>query len=340
MLTYITRRLLQTVIILLGLTFVFFFILHETPGGYCEKYLGEGGAGATIAQQERFQACQVRLGLNDPIPVQYLKWASSVVHGDFGESLSTGEPVADQILARAPATLLLGGIAYLIQEMIALPLGIFAALRRYSFFDSVFTVGTYIGLSMPSFWLAGIIILIFAAGLGWFPPGGIVGDTANIPPFNGPGYWDYFFHHPWHAATDFLSHLVLPAMVLVIGGVAGDSRFMRASMLDVINQDYIRTARAKGLPRRVVIFKHALRNALLPIITNVAIALPSLIGGAIITETIFGWPGMGQLYALALGSLDYPMLQALTLIGAVGVLLGNLLGDITYAIVDPRIRYD
>jgi peptide/nickel transport system permease protein len=335
--TFIGRRLLQTVVILFGLSIFFFVLLHVAPGGPCDSLQT---VGATIAQQQRYSACRDHLGLDQPIFVQYLKWAGNVLHGDFGQSIGEGRPVSAEILERVPATLLLGGISYLIAELIAIPLGIFAALRRYSFFDSLFTVGSYIGLSMPTFWLSGLLILLFAVALGWLPAGGIVGDTANIPTFNGPGYWGYFWSHPWHAGTDFLSHLALPAAVLAIVSIANDSRFMRASMLEVINQDYIRTARAKGLGRRTVVLKHALRNALLPIITNVAIALPNLIGGAIITETIFGWPGMGKLFYTSLTQLDYPVLQALLMISAVGILLGNLLGDLTYAWVDPRIRYD
>jgi peptide/nickel transport system permease protein len=335
--TYIGRRLLQTLFILFGLSIFFFVLLHVSPGGPCNSLQT---VGATIAQQQRYHACREHLGLDQPIVVQYLKWAGNVLHGDFGQSIGEGRPVSDEIVERIPATLLLGGVAYLVAEMIAIPLGIFAALRRYSFFDSLFTVGSYIGLSMPTFWLSGLLILIFAVWLGWLPAGGIVGDTANIPTFNGPGYWSYFIHNPWHAGTDLLSHLILPAAVLAIVSIATDSRFMRASMLEVINQDYIRTARAKGLNRRTVVLKHALRNALLPIITNIAIALPALIGGAIITETIFGWPGMGRLYYTSLSQLDYPVLQALLMISAIGILLGNLLGDLTYAWVDPRIRYD
>lgn len=337
MLTFIVRRIGQALIIMLGLSFFFFFLLHVEPGGPCQALQQ---AGATQQQLERYHSCIVRLGLTNSIPVQYLNWASHVVRLDFGVSTQTGASVGGEIAARVPATLILAGIAYFIQQLIALPLGIVAALRRYSFFDSVFTVGSYIGISMPTFWLAGILILILAIHFGVFPAGGIVGDTANIPTFNGPGYWSYFLHNPWHAGTDLLSHLALPALTLVIVGVATDSRYMRASMLDVINQDYIRTARAKGLPHRTVVFKHALRNALMPIITNIALALPGLLAGAIITETIFGWPGMGQLFYHALTSNDYPVQQALLMIGATGVLVGNLLGDITYAIVDPRIRYE
>jgi peptide/nickel transport system permease protein len=335
--TFVARRLLQTLLILFGLSIFFFVLLHIAPGGPCNSLQT---VGATLAQQQRYHGCITHLGLDQPIFVQYLKWAGNVAHGDFGLSIGQGRPVSDEILERVPATLLLGGLSYLVAECIAIPLGIFAALRRYSFFDTLFTVLSYIGLSMPSFWLSGILILIFAVWAGWLPAGGIVGDTANIPTFNGVGYWAYFGGHPWHAGVDLLRHLVLPASVLAIIQVANDSRFMRASMLEVINQDYIRTARAKGLKRRTVVLKHALRNALLPIITNVAINLPLLISGAIITETIFAWPGIGRLFFTALGAQDYPLLQALLMISALGVLLGNLLGDLTYAWVDPRIRYD
>jgi peptide/nickel transport system permease protein len=337
MITFIARRLIQTVIIMIGLSFFFFFLLHISPGGPCQAFQAAGSGAALHA---RYHACVVRLGLDNPIPVQYVTWIGRVVHGDFGISIGDGRPVSQEILSRVPATLLLAGISYLVQQCVAIPLGIFAALRRYSFFDSVFTVMSYVGLSMPTFWLSGIMILIFAIALNWLPAGGIVGNTAQIPTFNGPGYWSYFASHPWFAGTDFLSHLILPAAVLAIVGIATDSRFMRASMLEVIHQDYIRTARAKGLRPRTVVLKHALRNALLPIITNIALALPGLLGGAIITETIFGWPGLGQLFARALSGNDYPILQSLLMISAVGVLLGNLLGDLAYAWVDPRIRYD
>jgi len=281
----------------------------------------------------------VRYHLNESVPQQYLGWLSATVHLDFGES-TDGLPVFDNIVSRIPATLLLSGVSYIIAQCIGLPLGIFAALRRYSFFDSLFTVVSYVGISLPSFWLGAVFITFIAVNLGWLPTGKIVQDVSNIPDFNGPGYWDYFFHHFWHAASDLGTSLVLPASVLAILTIAGDSRFMRASMLEVINQDYIRTARAKGLSPRTVVLKHALRNALMPIVTNVALALPQLIGGAIITETIFAWPGIGQLFSHALGNQDYPTLQALLLISALGVLLGNLLGDIVYSLVDPRIKYN
>lgn len=336
MVTFISRRLLQSVVIMFGLSIVFFFLLHAQPGGPCEAYQQ---VGASLALHERYHSCVVRYHLNESVIQQYVGWLIPTLHLDFGVG-NDGTPVLQQIIGRAPATLLLAGISYFIAQMIGLPLGIFAALRRYSFFDSLFTIISYVGISLPSFWLGALFITFFAVQLGWLPTGKIVQDVSNIPDFNGPGYWSYVAHNPWHAFTDFASSLVLPGSVLAILTIAGDSRFMRASMLEVINQDYIRTARAKGLSRRVVVLKHALRNALLPIVTNVALALPQLIGGAIITETIFGWPGMGQLFSHALGNSDYPTLQALLLLSAVGVLVGNLLGDLAYAWVDPRIRYD
>ncbi|HEY8284041.1 MAG TPA: ABC transporter permease [Chloroflexota bacterium] len=336
MLTFITRRLLQSALILWGLSIVFFFLLHETPGGPCAA-LQQAGAGQ--AAFHKYQACAVRYHLNESVPQQYWGWLTATLHLDLGIG-NDGTPVLDTILNRAPATLLLTGISYFVAELIGLPLGIFAALRRYSFFDSFFTILSYVGISMPSFWLAAVFITFFAVQLGWLPSGKIVQDVSNIPAFNGAGYWAYVAHHPWHAFTDFGTSLILPASVLAILTIAGDSRFMRASMLEVINQDYIRTARAKGLSRRTVVLKHALRNALMPIITNIALALPQLIGGAIITETIFAWPGMGQLFSNALSNSDYPTLQALLMLSAVGVLVGNLAGDLVYAWVDPRIRYD
>ena len=336
MVTFLARRILQSVLILFGLSFVFFFLLHSTPGGPCAAYL-QAGAGQAV--HNRYHSCVVRYHLDESLPQQYWGWLTATLHLDFGVSLD-GTPVLQTIISRAPASLLLGGISYFVAELIGLPLGIFAALRRYSFFDSLFTVTSYVGISMPSFWLGALFITFFAVQLGWLPTGKIVQDVNHIPDFNGPGYWVYVIHNPWHAFTDFGSSLILPASVLAILTIAGDSRFMRASMLEVINQDYIRTARAKGLSKRSVIFKHALRNALMPIITNIALALPQLIGGAIITETIFAWPGMGQLFSHALGASDYPTLQALLILSAVGVLFGNICGDLVYAWVDPRIRYD
>jgi peptide/nickel transport system permease protein len=330
--TYILRRLLQAVFILVGLSVVFFVILHITPGGPCAAF--EGGGIAAAAKE---QACITRLGLNRPLVVQYFSQMGVYLHGDLGQSVS-GDSVSSVIAQKLPATLLLMGSSYLVQQMIALPLGVFAALRQYTFFDQLFTFVSYVGLSMPTFWLGLILIFVFAVQLNVLPAGRV--EDVTIP---------IFWSHSWFVALqqnsglilgDLLRHLLLPATVLMVTGVAGDSRFMRGSMLEVIRQDYIRTARAKGLSPRVVIFKHAFRNALLPIITNIGLYLPALLGGAIITETIFSWGGLGYYYITAITSSDYPVIQALSMIGALAVLLANLLTDLAYAWVDPRIRYD
>jgi peptide/nickel transport system permease protein len=334
MTTYIVRRLLQSVVIAFGLAIFFFVLLHISPQGPCDYIKSSGGLNVV----QKYNACLVRYGLDKPLPVQFFYWANNVLHGNFGVT-QDGDPVGDAILSRVPATVLLIGISYLMQEAIALPLGILAALRRYTLVDQVLTLLSYIWLATPTFWLGIIGILIFAVKLAWVPPGSIDNYTL-YPAFGTAEYWQVLQQQPLPVIGDFLHHLILPATVLAIVGIGADSRFMRASMLDVINQDYIRTARAKGLPHRKVVYKHALRNALLPIVTNVGLFLPALVGGAIITEGIFSWPGLGLLFITSLQQQSYAVLQALLLISAVAVLLANLLTDVVYAIVDPRIRYD
>ncbi len=212
-------------------------------------------------------------------------------------------------------------------------------MKRYTLVDQVLTIFSYIWLSTPTFWLGVVGMLIFAVKLAWVPPGSIV-NYSLYPAFGTAEYWQQLQQTPLPVIADFLRHLILPAAVLAIVGIGVDSRFMRASMLDVINQDYIRTARAKGLSKGTVIFKHALRNALLPIVTNVGLFLPTLVGGAIITEGIFSWPGLGLLFITSLHQQSYSTLQALLMLSAVAVLVANLLTDLVYAVVDPRIRYD
>ena len=331
--TYIARRLLQAGIIFLGLTVFFFFLLHISPQDPCESIRESSG----LNVEQKYHACILRYGLDKPLPIQFFAWAGNVSHGDFGLT-QEGEDVGSAILNRLPATLLLGGISYLIQEIIALPLGILGALKRYTFIDQALTFFSYIWLSTPTFWLGVVAILIFAVKLNWVPPTGIV-DFVRYPAFGTHDYWVALQQQPLPVIGDFLHHLIMPAIVLAIVGIGGDSRFMRASMLDVINQDYIRTARAKGLPRRSVIYKHALRNALLPVVTIVGSTIPLLIGGAIITEGIFSWPGIGLLFIHSLQTQNYNTLQALLLILALAVLVGNVITDVAYAVVDPRIRY-
>jgi peptide/nickel transport system permease protein len=239
---------------------------------------------------------------------------------------------------KLPATLLLMGSSYLLQEMVALPLGVFAALKQYSLFDQIFTFFSYVGLAMPAFWLGLILIFLFSVHFNWLPAGRI--EDVALPVFWSHGWFVLLRHDPGLVLGDMARHLVLPVFVLVITGIASDARFMRGSMLEVVRQDYIRTARAKGLTPRVVIFKHAFRNALLPIITNIGLYLPALIGGTVIVETIFSWGGLGYVYYTSITEQDYPVIQAISMVGALAVLLANLLTDLAYAWVDPRIRYD
>jgi len=330
--TYIARRLLQSVVILFGLAVIFFFILHLTPGGPCAA---EEGTGLRGKLQQR--SCAHRLGLNQPLYVQFIKQMGPYLEGNLGTS-NSGEPVAQEFTDALPATVVLIGVSYALQLLLAIPLGIFAALYRYSFFDQVFTFFSYVGFSMPSFWLGLILIFIVAVHFHALPAGNIV--STNIPIFWTSGWFHLLEHDPALVLGDLARHLVLPVITLLIVGVAGDSRYMRASLLDVLHQDYIRTAKAKGLKHRIVVFKHALRNAILPIVTNIALDLPSLVGGAVITETIFSWSGLGFLYIQELNVSDYPTIEALLMISAVAVLLSNLLADVVYAWVDPRIRYD
>lgn len=265
--------------------------------------------------------------------------ANGLIHGDLGYSVNSGRKVTDVILERVPATLILTTTALLFWVAIAILVGVYAAVHRYSLFDQSVTFLTYVFYSLPTFWFGLILIFTFGVALRWFPTGGII-TTRQFPPFNTPQYWDAFGHNPIAAIVDVARHLVLPVITLVAVSIAGDSRFVRAAMLESIGQDYVRTARAKGLASRVVIGKHAFRNALLPIVTNVALELPFLFGGAIVTETIFTWPGMGRLFIESINASDYFVLMGLLLISSMLILVANLVADVIYAVVDPRIRYD
>jgi peptide/nickel transport system permease protein len=217
-------------------------------------------------------------------------------------------------------------------------LGVLSAVRRYSFFDQAATVFAYVGFAMPTFWLGLMLIFLFGAQLEWFPISGMI-DARNSPPFGSEKYWEYFGANPLKAVSDVAWHLFLPVTTLVVVSIAGDSRFVRASMLEALSQDYVRTAKAKGLSGRTVTFKHALRNALLPVVTNIGLEIPFLFTGAIVTETIFSWPGIGKLTIDSIRNFDYTVLMGVLMITAILVVLANLLADVLYAFVDPRIKY-
>jgi peptide/nickel transport system permease protein len=265
-------------------------------------------------------------GLDKPLPVQYWNWLGRLVRLDFGRSFTPdGRPVLDKIGERLPVTLLLNLIEMIIILAVAVPIGILSATRQHSLFDKVTTVLVFVGFATPDFWLALLLMILFGVQLGWLPISGL--RSLN---------WEYLGF--WPQQWDFFSHLLLPIVVATFGGLAGFSRYMRQSMLEVIRQDYIQSARAKGLAEGVVIGKHALRNAMLPIVTILGLSLPGLIGGSVIVESVFAIPGMGQLMVQSVFQRDYPVIMANLVIVSVLTLLANLVADLSYGLVDPRIR--
>ncbi len=268
-----------------------------------------------------------KYGLDQPIHVQYGRWLGNVLQGDFGESFRYRRPVSDLLAEAIPYTLQLTLLAVLLDALLGITLGIFSAIKQYSFWDKLVTLGSLIIYATPVFWLALMVVLVFSVHLGWFP----TSQTRSM---------DYQYLSTWGKFGDRLWHLALPVFLMGITSAAGTARYMRNKLLEVLNEEYVIAARARGFTERVVIFKHALRNALIPIVTIYGLSLPFLLGGATIIETIFAWPGMGRLAVSAVGGRDYPLIMATTLIAAVLTLLGNLLADIAYAWVDPRVSYD
>jgi len=322
MLAYALRRLFLAVPLLIGITFVSFLVIHLAPGDPAEMQTGDVPAEAKRA----YEQLRKEFGLDQPLPVQYWNWLKRLVRLDFGKSFAPhGRPVLTMIGERLPITLLLNVVEMLIIVALAVPIGVLSATRQYSTFDKVTTVFVFIGFATPDFWLALLLMILFGIQLGWLPISGL--RSMN---------WEYMSF--WQQQWDFLSHLALPILVATFGGLAGFSRYMRQSMLEVIRQDYIQSARAKGLAERVVVGKHALRNALLPIVTILGLSLPGLIGGSVIVEWIFAIPGMGQLMVQAAFERDYPVLMGNLVIVSTLTLFANLAADLAYSLVDPRIR--
>jgi peptide/nickel transport system permease protein len=314
MLRYIVGRIGQSLLLLFLVSIIGYFVLLLSPGGPMSQFALTPG----ISKQDLDRIAE-QMGLNRPIIVQYADWLWHLLQGDWGASFRDNRPVLTVILDHLPATLLLMGTAAAIAMTLGVWIGILGAIRRYSIFDYAATVGAMIALSVPTFWFGLIAIYVFSLNLGWFP----AGNMYTI----GRG-----------SVGDVLWHLVLPASVLALVDVAIWSRYMRTATLDVINQDFIKTARAKGLSPRRVLFKHVVGNALLPMITLAGLQVPALLGGALVTETVFTWPGMGRLFLDSLGYNDYPVVMGLLMFSAVLVLIGNLLADLISAFVDPRIR--
>ena len=324
MLWYALRRLVLALPLLIGITFVSFFVIHLAPGEPVEMQTS-GDMSAESSAQAR-QMLRELYDLDKPVYVQYWKWLNRLGRADFGRSFAPdGRPVLQKIGERLPVTLFLNVIEMLLIVALAVPIGVFSATRQYSTFDKVTTIFVFVGFATPDFWLALLLMILFGVQLGWLPISGL--RSLN---------WEYLTF--WRQQWDFLGHLILPISVAIFGGLAGFSRYMRQSMLEVVRQDYIQSARAKGLSERVVIGKHALRNAMLPIVTILGLSLPGLIGGSVIVETIFAIPGMGQLMVQSVFQRDYPVIMGNLVIVSVLTLFANLVADITYGLVDPRIR--
>jgi peptide/nickel transport system permease protein len=343
---YIARRLLQSVVILFLLSILLFILVNLAPGG---PLAGQGQS--RHIQPEKAEILKRQFGLDKPLPVQYGIWLigndwmkvdsngdgvldsygtrRGVLRGDFGFSFRNRKSVMDEISAALPNTIYLMSITLLLAIGLAIPIGIISAVRQYSAFDITATTLSFAGQAIPEFWLGMILILIFYVWLKNPFTGGPLLPAGGMYTIGAP-----------FSILDRIQHLILPVVTGALGWIAWYSRFLRSSMLDIKFQDYLRTARAKGLSERVVLFKHGLRNALIPLVTLFALDLPYIIGGAVFVEMLFAWPGMGRLYYISALQRDYPMLMAILIIGATAMILSNLMADILYAFLDPRVRYN
>ncbi|HET8524967.1 MAG TPA: ABC transporter permease [Thermomicrobiales bacterium] len=324
MVQHIARRLIQMVPLLIGISVLVFAIANLVPGNPVTDLVVQMEANRELSQAD-IDRITAYYGLDQPLYVRYFSWAGNVLQGNLGLSMRTHQPVLRMILHSLPNTLLLTTTAFLLALLFAIPIGVFGAVRRNTWFDHVTTAGAVTGYSVPTFWLALMLLLLFAVkfkqwGFPSLPAGGIY-DLRG-----GGGFGDR------------IEHLILPAFALAFVQTALWTRYIRSQMLEVLSQDYIRTARSKGLMERLVIFRHGLRNALLPLITLMGLAVPELFGGALIIEQIFNYPGMGQLTFTAAVGHDYPLIMGTVMFAAVLVIIGNLLADVAYSIVDPRVR--
>lgn len=318
----IAAKLAWVGVVFFGITVISFWVIHLAPGKPTDMQTTLN-PGASAVARERLEKIY---GLDQPIHVQYAQWLGRMAKLDFGRSMSgDGRPVWDKIRERLPLTFGMNVASLLLTLLIAVPIGVWAAWRQGGVFDRVSTVVVFLGFAMPSFWLA--LLLMLLLGIVW-----------PVLPISGLTSLGFDKLSPWGKAVDLARHLALPVFLYTFGSLAGLSRFMRTSMLEVLRQDYILTARAKGLPARVVIFRHALRNALLPVITILGLSVPGLIGGSVIIESIFALPGLGQLFYQAVMSRDYPLIMGSLVLGAVLTLLGNILADVGYGLADPRVR--
>jgi peptide/nickel transport system permease protein len=313
---YLVRRLLLVAPVLLGVSVVVFLVLHLSPGDPAEIMLGPQ------ATKEDLERLRVELGLTEPLPVQYVRWLGHVAQGDLGRSLWMKRPVLGEVLVRFKATLILTSTALLLSTVGGIALGVASATRPNSALDRLSAVASLFGISMPVFWLGIVLMVVFALWLGWLPASGM------YSPYGGGDL------------RDLLAHLALPAVTLAAASVTIVARLTRSTMLETLGQDYIRTARAKGVVERLVVLRHGLRNALIPIVTVVGVQAGYLLGGAVLTETVFAWPGVGTLMVQGILARDFPLVQGCVLVVALCFVLVNLAVDLVYVWLDPRIRYE
>jgi len=316
---YLLRRLIISIPVLFGITLVTYVIVNLAPGDPVSAMIDPeqiANLGPGWLEQQR-----AALGLDKPLPVRYLLWLKEAAQGNLGFSYSDRQPIADKIVERIWPTLKLMLTVQVLALLIAVPIGVLSAVKQYSWIDYLATIFGFTTISIPSFFLALAAIFVFAVKLRWLPTAGM--NTIGHPP----------------SIIDSIEHLILPAAVLGLGQAAPLIRYTRSSMLETVRQDYVRVARAKGLTERVVVYGHALRNALIPLVTVIALNLPQLLGGTVIIEQIFAWPGMGTLAITAVRGRDYPTIMAINLIGAVAIVISNMIADLVYAWIDPRIKY-
>jgi peptide/nickel transport system permease protein len=330
--TYILRRLFALMIVLLGVSFIAFYFVHLIPGDPAVTLLGERATTESIAR------VRAELGLNDPLPVQYARFLGRLAEGDLGRSLRTNNPVSEEFATRFPATVELTVAAMMLATALGIPLGVLSAIRRNSIFDIFGTSIALVGISMPIYWLGLMLIWFFAIQLRLFPPGGRIDSGVQLQVITNYFVVDSIITRNWEALANVLWHLVLPAVALATVPLAIIARMTRSSVLEVLGQDYVRTARAKGLVERTVITRHVLKNAALPIVTVVGLEVGLLLGGAVLTESIFSWPGIGRWIYDAVQQRDYPVIQALIMVVAAIFVIVNLGVDLLYAALDPRIR--
>ena len=333
MFNYILRRLILLIPLLLAISVVVFFMIHLIPGDPVQIMLGDKGT------EEDAARLRSELGFDEPLPVQYFKFLSNLVRGDLGRSIRNRNPVINEIGAAFPATIELTVLSMIFASIIGIAAGIVSAIKQYSIIDNLTMVGALLGISMPVFWVGMMLMLIFGARLGWLPISGRISRVTDLEIITNFYLLDSILTQNWAALRSTFSHLILPAITLATIPVAMIARMTRSTTLEILNQDYIRTARAKGLPEKVVILKHVLKNSLIPVVTIIGLQFGSFLGGAVLTETVFARAGVGRLLINGILGRDFPVIQGAVIFIASFFIFINLVVDILYSYLDPRIHY-